>query len=112
MAETGLETRTAEMLLMAGMQEMGVVPKAPWMARIEEHAAWPVLSRLPMTLTSRISLSRFKVCDLLRLEAGQIFETHWPETEDVPLAVGQVELGWCEFEVVERQIGVRLTRLA
>jgi flagellar motor switch/type III secretory pathway protein FliN len=112
MAETGLATRSPEMALMAGIQETGVVPEMPWMTRIEEHAAWPVLSRLPMTVTARISLSRFKVRDLLRLEPGLVFETPWPESEDVPLETGNVELGWGEFEVVEKRLGVRLTRLA
>jgi flagellar motor switch/type III secretory pathway protein FliN len=112
MAETGIATRTAEIPLMANMRETGVVPEIPWMARIEEHAAWPILLRLPITLTARISLSRFNVRDLLRLEVGQVVESRWPETEDVPLMVGQVKLGWCEFEVVEKKIGVRLTRLA
>jgi flagellar motor switch protein FliN/FliY len=36
----------------------------------------------------------------------------WPDSEDVPVKVGQVQLGWSEFEVVEQQLAVRLTRLA
>ncbi len=112
MSKTELATRAAETALMYGVQETGLVPQAPWMTRIEEHASWPVIAHLPITLIARTSLSKFKVRDLLRLEAGQVIESLWPVVEDVPLVVGQVKLGWCEFEVVDKQIGVRLTRLA
>jgi flagellar motor switch protein FliM len=112
MAETGLATRASEMALMAGIKKTGVVPDVPWMARIEEHAGWLVLSRLPMTLAARIPLTQFAIRDLLQLKAGQVLQTDWSEMEDVPLSVGQVKLGWCEFEVLEKRIGVRLTRLA
>src|SRR5665213_1069281 len=86
-------------------------PEIPWMSRIEEHAAWPILSRLAVTMTVEIPLSRFKVRDLLGLTEGQVFESTSPDTEDVPLKVGDVQLGWTEFEVVEQKIALRLTRL-
>lgn len=89
-----------------------VAPQLPWMARIEEHSAWPVLSRLNITLAAGIPLHRFKVRDLLQLKVGQVLESMWPDSEDVPLKAGQVQLGWCEFEVIEQQLAVRLTRLA
>ncbi len=87
------------------------VPAAPWMIRIEEHSAWLVLSRLPVTMAAEIPLSRFRVRDLLGLAEGQVFESASPDTEDVPLKVGDVQLGWTEFEVVEQRIALRLTRL-
>ena len=88
------------------------VEAAPWMARIEQHAAWPVLARLPILLTVRLSLKHFSVRDLLSLEEGQVFGSDSSQTMDVPLAVGQVKLAWCEFEVSAQKIGVRLTQLA
>jgi flagellar motor switch/type III secretory pathway protein FliN len=87
-------------------------PTVYGMARIEEHHAWPVLSELMMTLESGIALREFKVRDLLRLEVGQVVESLCPSTDDVPVKVGQVQLGWSEFEVVEQRLAVRLTRLA
>ena len=84
----------------------------PSMANIEEHAAWSVLSQLPVTMAAAIALSNFKVKDLLGLALGQVFESVSPDTEDVPLKVGDVQLGWTEFEVVEQKIALRLTRLA
>ncbi|HUZ93336.1 MAG TPA: FliM/FliN family flagellar motor C-terminal domain-containing protein [Edaphobacter sp.] len=93
--------------------DSGVVagPKAPWMSKIEEHPAWPKLCRLDLMLAVEIPLIRFKVQDLLRLAEGQVFESAFPDTEDVPLRVGDIQLGWTEFEVVDQKIALRLTRL-
>ncbi len=107
MAETQLAVLASEMA--AGEEKVVATPS--WVTRIESHPAWPLLSRLPMTLNVRISLNRLKVSDLLNLEKGQILESHWPQTSDVPLAVGEVRVGWSEFEVSGQQIGVRLTQL-
>ena len=88
------------------------VAAMPWMSRIEEHPAWPVLSRLEITMAAEIPLSRFTVQDLLGLAEGQVFESASPDTEDVPLTVGRIQLGWTEFEVVEQKMALQLTRLA
>ena len=112
---TDTEARTSDMdlpALAAGSQLVKVVPTVYGMARIEEHHAWPVLSELMMTLESGIALHKFKVRDLLRLEVGQVVESLCADTDDVPVKVGQVQLGWSEFEVVEQRLAVRLTRLA
>ena len=44
--------------------------------------------------------------DLLALKAGQVFESLSPATEDVPVKIGQVQLGWSEFEVLDQTDGV------
>ena len=80
--------------------------------RLDEHPAWPMISRLPVVLGVSIPMSGFRVRDLLGLRAGQTIEAVWPATEDVPLRVGAVQLGWGEFEVVEQRMALRLTRLA
>jgi flagellar motor switch protein FliN/FliY len=84
---------------------------APWMTRIEEHPSWETLSQLRITMRVGVPLNRFRVRDVLMLKVGQVFESASPETEDVPLMVGQVQLGWSEFEVVDQRLGLRLTRL-
>jgi flagellar motor switch/type III secretory pathway protein FliN len=96
----------------AGSQLVKVVPTVYGMARIEEHQAWPVVSELMMTLESVIALREFKVRDLVRLEVGQVIESLCANTDDVPVKVGQVQVGWSEFEVVDQRLAVRLTRLA
>jgi flagellar motor switch protein FliN/FliY len=70
------------------------------------------VSRLPVELDVAVPVRDFRVRNLLALEAGQIIETEWAHGEDMPLAAGDVQLAWSEFEVVENQLAVRITRLA
>jgi len=86
-------------------------PVTSWMTRIEEHPSWETLSQMRITMRAGVALDRFRVRDLLTLKVGQIFESVSPETEDVPLMIGQVQLGWSEFEIAEQRMGLRLTRL-
>ena len=67
---------------------------------------------LPVELDVAVPVRAFRVCNLLALERGRVLETQWGHGEDVPLASGQVQLAWSEFEVVDNQLGVRITRLA
>ena len=88
------------------------VPPKPGMMRIEEHAGWPILSKLTVPISAEIVLAGFKVRDLLALETGHVIPSGWQETEDVPVKAGHVQVGWSEFETVDQQLLVRLTRLA
>ena len=83
----------------------------PGLAMIANCAA-PYRVNLHKLVAAGIPLYGFKIRDLLRLESGQVIESGWPEAEDVPLCVGQVQVAWSEFEVVEQRLAVRLTRLA
>jgi len=90
------------------MGEGAIVPAQD----MEEHAAWPLISNLAVKLEANIPLRGLHVRDLLVLATGQTIESTWSVTEDVPLKVGQVQLCWCEFEVVDGKMSLRLTRLA
>ena len=68
-------------------------------------------ARLPVELEVAVPVREFRVRNLLALEAGQLIETQWGHGLDVPLACGDVQLAWSEFEVVDLQLAVRLTRL-
>jgi flagellar motor switch protein FliN/FliY len=97
--------------------ELALVPEpeilsANPMGRIEEHRDWLLLSRLPMMLTAGVPLPKFKVKDLLGLKPGQTIASVWASSDDIPLKIGAVQLGWSEFEVVEKRMAIRLTRLA
>lgn len=81
------------------------------MMRIEAHPSWKTFSKLTITLRVNVGLHKFKVKTLLAMEPGQIIESLSPATEDVPLTIGRVQLGWCEFEVLEQHLALRLTRL-
>jgi len=70
------------------------------------------VARLPVELDVAIPVGEFRVRNLLGLEPGQLIETQWGQGEDMPLAAGEVQLAWSEFEVIDSQLAVRITRLA
>ena len=72
----------------------------------------PPVSLLPVELDVAVPVRRFRVRNLLALEPGQLIESQWGNSEDVPLASGEVQLAWSEFEVIDTQLAVRITRLA
>jgi flagellar motor switch protein FliN/FliY len=78
-----------------------------------EPAPWsPPVSLLPVELEVAVPVRKFRVRNLLALEPGQLIESQWGNGEDVPLASGDVQLAWSEFEVIDTQLAVRITRLA
>jgi flagellar motor switch/type III secretory pathway protein FliN len=72
----------------------------------------PPVAQLPVEVDVALPIRDFRVRNLLALEPGQIIETLWAQGEDMPLAAGDVQLAWSEFEVVDSQLAVRVTRLA
>lgn len=111
MTGTELVARSTEVVRTTGLDLEPTVPKAPWMMRIEEHPSWGTLAQLRVTMRAGVALNRFRVRDLLAMKEGQVFETVSPATEDVPVRVGRVQLGWSEFEVAQQRMSLRLTRL-
>jgi flagellar motor switch protein FliN/FliY len=71
----------------------------------------PVMS-LPVELDVAVPVRQFRVRNLLALQPGHVIESRWGNGEDVPLASGDVKLAWSEFEVIDAQLAVRITRLA
>lgn len=67
---------------------------------------------LPVAVSVAIPLRNFRVRNLLAMSAGTVLESQWAHGEDMPLASGDVQLAWTEFEVIETQLAVRVTRLA
>ena len=67
--------------------------------------------RLPVELEVAIPLRDFRVRNLLALQAGALVESQWLHGDDVPLGSADVQLAWSEFDVVDKQLAVRLTRL-
>jgi flagellar motor switch/type III secretory pathway protein FliN len=68
-------------------------------------------ARLPVEVDVAVPVRGFRVRNLLALEPGAVVESKWGHGEDVPLGCGEVQLAWSEFEVVDAQLAVRLTRL-
>jgi flagellar motor switch/type III secretory pathway protein FliN len=69
------------------------------------------VARLPVELDVVVPVREFRVRHLLALEPGELIESQWNYGEDVPLAAGDVQLAWSEFEVLENRLAVRITRL-
>ena len=70
------------------------------------------VARLPVEMDVAIPVREFRVRNLLTLRPGEVIETQWVNGEDIPLAAGDVKVAWTEFEVLESQLAVRITRLA
>jgi flagellar motor switch protein FliM len=85
-----------------------VSPRLPEEATI--RLTTPV-ARLPVELEVAVPVRDFRVRHLLALEPGQVIETKWVQGTDMPLATGDVQLAWSEFEVIDSQLAVRVTRL-
>ena len=97
---TGAET--------AAEQALALVPPLPEGANIK---LTPPRARLPVELEVAVPVRDFRMRHLLTLEPGQVIETQWAHGSDMPLATGDVQLAWSEFEVVDTQLAVRVTRL-
>ncbi|MGD0482591.1 MAG: FliM/FliN family flagellar motor switch protein [Terracidiphilus sp.] len=96
----------------AGESAQALVP-APQPPQSEAEPVFrPPISQLPVAMGVSIPVREFRVRQLLALAPGQVIETQWSHGDDLPLAAGDVQLAWSEFEVVETRLAVRVTRLA
>jgi flagellar motor switch/type III secretory pathway protein FliN len=100
----------------AGAAEIAAEQALVPLAHVAEEGDLIALSgpvaRLPVELDVAVPVREFRVRNLLALEPGQLIETQWAHGEDMPLAAGAVQLAWSEFEVIDSQLAVRVTRLA
>jgi len=95
----------------AGAAVQALVP-APKPQQKPEKVIFPEpLPQLPVELAVSVPVRDFRVRQLLVLAPGDVIETQWSHGDDLPLAAGNVHLAWSEFEVVETQLAVRITRL-
>ncbi len=111
MTGTELATLSGDSGKATGLDLAKIAPVLPWMPRIEEHPAWETLAQLQVTMRAGVRLNHFNVRHLLSLKEGQVLESLSPDTEDVPLMIGQIHVGWSEFEILEQRMALRLTRL-
>jgi flagellar motor switch/type III secretory pathway protein FliN len=111
MTGTELAMRIGEGMKGTGYELKRATPDAPWMMRIEEHPSWKTLAQLRTSIRAGVALNRFTVRDLLSMKEGHVFESVSRATDDVSVKIGQMHVGWSEFEVLEHKIALRLTRL-
>ena len=96
----------------AGETVQALVPAPLPSQREAEPVFRAPVSQLPVELGVTVPVREFRVRQLLALAPGQVIETQWGHGDDLPLAAGEVQLAWSEFEVVETRLAVRVTRLA
>ena len=77
-----------------------------------EHGVGPLVARLPVEVDVAVPVREFRVRNLLALAPGETIASQWSHGIDLPLAAGEVQLAWTEFEVLETKLAVRVTRLA
>jgi flagellar motor switch protein FliN len=92
-------------------QAHGLVPANQPLAEDEASGQSSPVSRLPVEVGVTVPVRAFRVRDLLTLEPGRLIESQWGNGEDLPLSAGDVQLAWSEFEVIDTQLAVRVTRL-
>ena len=72
---------------------------------------WEHVQDMACDLSVELAVPGFRVRDLIQLEKQMVIDTHWPVGNDVPLRMNGELLAWCEFEVIENRLAVRLTEL-
>ncbi len=92
--------------------EQALVPSPPQVPKGSGMVLQASVARLPVELEVSVPVRNFRVRNLLALEPAQVIESGWGHGDDVPLASGPVQLAWSEFEVIDTQLAVRVTRLA
>jgi flagellar motor switch/type III secretory pathway protein FliN len=92
--------------------EQALVPSMPSQQEGAGNGITARVARLPVELDVSVPVRNFRVRNLLALEPAHLIESGWGHGDDVPLVSGHVQLAWSEFEVIDTQLAVRVTRLA
>lgn len=92
--------------------EQGLVAVAPEAPAGSVLALTPLVAQLPVELEVSVPVRDFRVRNLLALEPGKVIASQWGNGEDLPLSAGPIQLAWAEFEVIDSELAVRVTRLA
>jgi flagellar motor switch/type III secretory pathway protein FliN len=94
------------------MSPLAAAPLTLALAAVISEEMWEEAAFLPCLLSIDLQVRNFTIRDLLRMESGTILESGVPNGADVPVLVNAHLVGWAEFEIVGRSLGVRMTELA
>ena len=78
---------------------------------VDDGLTGPVAA-LPVEVDVSVPVREFRVRNLLSLEPGQVIESQWNNGDDMPLHARDIQLAWTEFEVLDTELAVRITRLS
>lgn len=73
--------------------------------------AWKDALGLPCDLSIELAVPGLTVGDLLALEVNSVIDSRTLEGSPLPIWVNKVMIGWAEFDVVGKHLGVRVTEL-
>ncbi len=104
-------TQPAKMAPRNDVSEEALVPSPQANQPGTSLPAKSLAMRLPVELEVAVPLRDFRVRNLLALRPGTLIESQWVHGADIPIGSADVQLAWSEFEVVDTQLAVRLTRL-
>jgi flagellar motor switch/type III secretory pathway protein FliN len=88
---------------------VAVAPEPPPAGMLSQN---PRAAQLPVEIDVSVPVRDFRVRNLLALEPGKVISSQWGNGEDLPINAGPVQLAWAEFEVIDTELAVRVTRLA
>ena len=101
------------MATLAEASAPGLVRTAPALGAGEsEQERWGPVLDLPCELTVDLRLPGFTIADLLKLRPGSVLDARWRLGREVPVRLNGTLIGWCEFEMVNQNLAVRLTEAA
>jgi flagellar motor switch/type III secretory pathway protein FliN len=80
--------------------------------KMEGGEKWDRVSKLSCELTVELAVSSFRARDLGLLRVGRVFDSGWSLAREVPVLANGLRLAWGQFEVVGRNLAVRLSELA
>jgi flagellar motor switch/type III secretory pathway protein FliN len=108
----GLPTARAPLPPRVAAESMATQAAALALPEDEAPIFAPQILLLPVELDVMVGVRNFRVRNLLALQPEALIESQWANGEAVPLAAGAVRVAWGEFEVVDNELAVRVTRLA
>ena len=79
---------------------------------LHDPRQWGPMLELPCDLTLDLPIPDFTVADLLRLQPGDLLDSKWAQSEDVPVRINDQLVAWAEFEAINGTLGMRITEWA
>jgi flagellar motor switch/type III secretory pathway protein FliN len=79
---------------------------------LHDPELWGPMLELPCALALELAIPDFTVADLLRLQQGDLLDTGWAQSEDVPVRINDELIAWAEFEAIDGSLGMRVTEWA
>jgi len=104
-------TLAGDLIRSPGLRDGDGTETAETTADVGRSRLNPLVARLPVEVDVAVPIRAFTVRNLIALAKEQVIESQWDHAEDLPLAAREVQLAWCEFEVMDTRLAVRITRL-